>query len=156
MKKLFTSALILFLMIAMQLFGQTKTVVLADSIGNSKSDSVTVEVDPTVDSLKVHLFALGEVDLDSLDVKFGVTTPRFEYQAYRQQATYLGSSDTTYSKTLTVNLDSAGTSYTTEVTTIPKSAFAGYTQVQLKITSASSGNTATDPKQKYVLIVEKW
>lgn len=146
MKKLFTSVLILFLMIAMQSFAQTKTVEFAGTVGNSETKSVDIQVSETVDSLKISLFASGEIDVDSLDVKLGVTTPRFEYQGYRQELTYWGSTNTTYSKTLTINLDSAATSYTVGVTTIPKSALAGYNLVRLTVTAAATGNDATDPK----------
>lgn len=156
MKRLFTSVFVLFLMIALQSFAQTKTVEFADTVSNSKSKSVEITVDGTVDSVKVSLFASGEIDIDSLDVKLGVITPRFEYQGYRQELTYWGSTNTTYSKTLTINLDSAATSYTVGSTTIPKSALAGYNLMKLTATAASAGNDATDPKQKLLIIVEKY
>jgi len=156
MKKLSIVVLTFLLMIVMQSFAQTKTVEFADTVGNSQSKTFTVDVEPTLDSLKVSLFALGEIDVDSLDVKFGITTPRFEYQSYRQEVVYLGSTNTTYSKTLTINLAAAASSYTTAVTTIPKSALAGYNQIQFTVISAASGNDPTDSGQKLVVIVDKY
>jgi len=120
---------------------------LLEPIANSGSHSITLDVDSSVDSVVVGIFTQGEIDIDTIDVKLGVQLQR------GRTITYYAASDTNYSKTLTVNLDSAGTAYTGQVTTIPKSALRGYNKVMITVTAASSGNTATDYGQALGIVV---
>lgn len=158
MKKSFAAliaAIIVMVSMTMQVKAQAFEAVYADTTGNSKTKVVEVEFENNLDSIVVSLFAEGEIDLDSLDVKLG-TNYFARYKGYRTAFSHYASTNTTYSQTLTVNLDSAVTSYSAKVTTIPKSALIGYNKLKLSVISASSGNDATDPRQKLVLFVHKF
>lgn len=148
--KTFVLAVIIAFAMATQIKAQAFEAVLTDTVGNSMTKEVIVDVGSVSDSVVISLFAEGEIDLDSLDVKLG-NNYFGRYKGYRTEFTHYASSNTTYSKVLTVNLDSANTSYTANVVAIPKSALIGYNKIKLTLIAASSGNDATDPKQKAVL-----
>ncbi|MDD4291988.1 MAG: hypothetical protein PHX51_07135 [Clostridia bacterium] len=133
---------------------QTQEIAFIGTVANSASKVVTVDVTPTIDSIAVNLYSYGEIDLDSLDVKLGLVTSA-KLSNNRVNIEYWAAS-TTYSKTLTVNLDSVTASYLVRKTVIPKSALTGYQKVKLTVIAAASGNDATDPKQKLLVIIDKY
>lgn len=148
----------LFLMLAYPIIAQTtQEVAYKDTIGNSQTATFDVAVTPDVDSVQVTLYTKGEIDLDTLGVKFKYKTS-IRYLKREQELEYVTSKNATYSRVLTINLDSAVVNYPdTVVVTIPGRAFAGvYNYITFYIKSASSGNDTTDPGQKVVAIVTKY
>jgi len=149
------AALLLFVL-SCPVWAQSESIVLADTIADSQTKSFSVSVTPALDSVKLSLFCEGQIDLDSLDVKFGKSAT-FKYKGIRGPVmVYTSVTNVTYSKVLTVDLDTAVTSYTVGVTTIPKSVLAGYDTVYFTVIAAASGNDATDPKQKVIAIITKY
>lgn len=148
-------ALLISLTLTMHLKAQVQEVAFADTIGNSDTVQFVVPVTNGLDSLKIGLFAEGEIDIDTLDVKFELNES-YLFNTYRNNINHTSASSAEYGKALTIDLDSAGTSYTPVVTTIPKSAFAGYTSVVVSVTAGASGCNAADPKQRLILFVTKY
>lgn len=147
----------LLLMIALPIMPQTQEVAYKDTIGNSQTATFDVAVTPGLDSLKIALYSKGEIDLDTLGVKFKYSS-NIRHLKRDQTLEYVTAKNATYSRVLTINLDSAAVNYPdTVVVTIPGSAFAGvYNYITFYIKSASSGNDTTDPGQKVVAIVTKY
>lgn len=158
MKKLFNSIFALsFMLIFFNVLAnaQTEEVVFTDSVSNSQTKTVEIDLESGLDSVVVAIFSYGEIDVDSLDVKLGLST-FVKYKNYRQPLVYYAATNTTYSKTLTINLADGATSYLPKVTTVPKSAITGYNKLKIAVTAASSGNDTTDAKQKLVIIIYKY
>jgi hypothetical protein len=153
----FTYSAILFLALSILLFSQTtQEFAFKDSVGNSQIKKFRVDVTHDLDSVNLSLYSQGEIDLDTLGVKFGVNG-EFKYKEYRQKFEYLSGKNTTYSKVLTVNLDSAVVNYPdTPVVSIPLTAFRNYNFIEFYLVAASSGNDPTDPQQKAVAIITKF
>lgn len=148
---------ILFALIALPIMPQTQEVAYKDTIGNSQTATFDVAVTPDLDSVKIALYSKGEIDLDTLGVKFKYSST-IRYLKRDQTLEYTTAKNTTYSRVLTINLDSAAVNYPDSVVvTIPGSAFAGkYNYITYYIKSGSSGNDTTDPQQKVVAIVTKY
>lgn len=147
----------LFILIAMPIIAQTQEVVYKDTIGNSQTATFDVAVTPDIDSIQITLYTGGEIDLDTLGVKFKYSS-NIRYLKRDQTLEYVTAKNATYSRVLTINLDSAVVNYPdTVVVTIPKRAFAGvYNYITFYIKSASSGNDTADPGQKVVAIITKY
>lgn len=150
MKKIFLIT-ILFLLSSILTSAQTSEVFLADTLGNSKSLSTTIKVPAEIDSLTISLYSVGEIDIDSLDIKFGVIEAIKMGTGKTTYLNYFASSSSTYSKTLTVNLNDGVESYLSNVVTIPMSALKGYNVIKVTLIGASSGNDGKDVSQKAVL-----
>lgn len=133
---------------------QDTYVLKADTISNSMAKTGTgyyVDLDKFVpyDSICFSVYGQGEIDVDSLDVAGGI---------YKSYLDYLTSGVTSFSiyealdgATLTINQDSAGTSYQQNAVTITKGEAAGYNRLKITLTAAASGNAATDPGQKFII-----
>lgn len=134
---------------------QQEYVYFADTVSNSQLKTVYIGNLGDADSIKLALYCSGEIDLDTLGIKFK-QTKEMTYLGTSTTITYTTTKDATYSQALTVNLDSAKTSYTAVVVTIPKSAWAGYNYIVAYLVAASSGNDATDVGQKAVLYGMKY
>lgn len=132
------------------LTAQTRTVIFADTLGNSQTKVGLLEVTPDLDSVVVSLYCYGAMDADSLDIKFGYSET-VKYKNNTNKIDYFASSSATYSKTLTVSLTNVQESYTANVTTIPASALKGYNIIKASLIAASSGNSGAS-KQKAVLV----
>lgn len=147
----------LFLVIALPIMPQTQEVAYKDTIGNSQTATFDVAVTPDLDSVQITLYTKGEIDLDTLGVKFKYSSS-IRYLKRDQTLEYVTAKNATYSRVLTINLDSAVVNYPDSVVvTIPGSAFAGkYNYVTFYIVSGSGGNDTTDPQQKVVAIVTKY
>lgn len=130
-------------------------IVLCDSIGNALTRTIDVPIEPQNDSLRIGLYGHGEIDLDSLDVKFGFIH-QTKYKRNTVQIDYFTTSNTTYSKTLAIDLNSSTESFTGRVVGIPKTAMYGYNVLRITITAAASGNVPTGSKQKVAVIITKF
>ena len=131
---------------------QSLTIIGADTLGNTDTDTHYLDLWKIgeFDSLVVSLYAMGEIDIDTLYVNGGV---------YFQSVPYKGSSvnvtDYTAAKIAGVNISmnyADGTDgETADCFTITKAAVQGYNKLQFKITSNASGNDGLDDYQKYIL-----
>lgn len=148
MKKL----LLIFALLTIAVVGQTQKTLIADTMGNSQSRIAVYDIPDGVDSVRVGLFATGEIDLDSLDVKFGVIN-KLKYRGSVVSANYAASSSATYSKALTVDNADGVETYSYNIVTIPASAWAGYNYIKFTLIAASSGNDGSDTKQKALLVL---
>jgi hypothetical protein len=134
---------------------QQEFVYLADTVSNSVTKTVYIGNLQDADSIKISLYCSGEIDLDTLGIKFK-RIKEVTYLGTKTTVTTTTAKDATYSTVLTVNLADGVTSYTAVVVTIPKSAWAGYNIIEAYLISASSGNDETDTGQKAILSAFKY
>lgn len=134
---------------------QQEFVYFADTVSNSQTKTVDIGNLGNADSIKISLYCVGEIDLDTLGIKLK-RVKEVTYKGSKTTITTTTTKNATYSKVLTVNLADGVESYTAVVVTIPKSAWAGYNIIQAYLKSASSGNDATDTGQKAVLSAFKY
>lgn len=134
---------------------QTQEEVFCDTVGNSQIKTFDISHVQDADSIKISLYCVGEIDLDTLGIKF-VQKKEVRYKGEKTNVEISTAKNATYSKILTVDLNAGVSSYTAVVVTIPKSAYAGYNYIRAYLRSASSGNDATDTGQKAVVSVFKY
>lgn len=134
---------------------QTQEEVFCDTVGNSQVKTFDISHIQDADSIKISLYCVGEIDLDTLGIKF-VQKKEVRYKGAKTNVEIATTKNATYSKALSVDLNAGVSSYTAVVVTIPKSAYAGYNYIRAYLRSASSGNDATDTGQKAVVSVFKY
>ena len=133
--------------------GNNEYVAFYDTVSNGVQKEFSYEISPGADSVSIALYASGSIDLDSLNVKLG-RTATFRHNGYSNNWIYkLSAVNATYATGLSIDLDSAGTSYTTRVVTISGADLRQNNLIDLIILAASSGNDATDPKQALGVII---
>lgn len=151
MKKLI-SIIAFVLFFVTQIQAQETLILAIDSVGNSQSKVTYLDLDKigTFDSIALSVYAMGEIDLDSLDVQGGL---------YVKQAVYKGANVTGINlyeaiegATLTINNADGTATYVQGIATITKAEAKGYNRLKVTVISASSGNDKADTNQKYILV----
>lgn len=130
--------------------------ILSDTCGNSQSKIFYVDVDKIgeFDSLVVSIVATGEIDLDSLDASAGFYASAGEFNlkgSANTSAFYVY--EALSGATLTINLADGVSSIVQKALTLTKANLTGYNEVKFTLTSASSGNDATDTSQKVLALM---
>ena len=144
-------------MLSFSVFAQNSLSVLAvDSISNSKTKVYTLDLWKLgkIDSIVVGISAVGEIDLDSLIVRGGTYFQNLNYKG--GTANFSGNFEGITGATLTINKDSAAIDIVQNARTLTGTELKGYNQLQLGVVSASSGNDATDPTQKFILYYQAY
>ena len=154
--------IVLFTVLALNLFAQEQVVVYADTIANSASDSTDFKLDryrengAVIDSLVISYFASGEIDLDTIDVYMGFEGS-VTYPATGGTLTQIAKSfETTAvsSAALTTNLAESATEIVQDVVTLSAENVEGYNYVRIKIGAGAAGCDATDTNQKVAIYVQ--
>jgi hypothetical protein len=140
-------------------FTSTQFEAFNDTIGNFSSthtNTFYIPVNTDMDSIRISGFYKGEIDLDSLIVKF---IKRVSYTPLRgytpQYEVDTSASSGTYGKTLTVNLDSAAKGYDSCLITIPLHAYFDSDYIMVTIKPATSGNDKADTGQRAVFTANR-
>ena len=133
-------------------FAQEFRLVFADTI-DAVNDTFYVDIPENVDSITFSLYCVGEIDLDTLTVYKGIKTDNVfksnsslsEFDIER----YVYDSNTAF--VLTIDLDSAATSYTVLSAGISDSLLTGYNRLMGVISADATGSDVTDVGQKAVV-----
>lgn len=123
-----------------------------DTISNSQREAFYLDLWTVgqFDSINVGIYAMGEIDLDSLRVEGG---NYFNSLFYKKADTDVTGYENVTGGTvaLTINNDAGVYTIVQSATVITANEVKGYNKLKFTLLSASSGNDATDSTQKYVL-----
>jgi len=151
MKILFGIIMVL-LLFGAQLTAQVNSVVKIDSIANSGTEIYYCDLENLApfDSIVYSVYAMGEIDIDSLDVQGGFDFHPVTYKG--SDVTGINIYEALEGATLTINNADGTATYVEGATTITKAEAKGYNRLKVTITAGSSGNDATDTYQKVIIV----
>lgn len=145
-------AFLLFALISVPVLAQESVILKADSISNSKTKIVHMNLDKIgkFDSVSFSVYAMGEIDIDQLLVQGGLFVKELAYKNATVQN--LSLYETVETITLTIDNADGTATYVQDVGTITKTEARGYNSLKLTLTAGASGNDATDATQKFILV----
>jgi hypothetical protein len=131
-------------------YGQRTVVLTADSIANSLTESGYLQLPAVFDSISFSVYAMGEIDLDSLDIQGGILLNELDYKGAR--VSDLSIYEALDGATLTVDNAAGTATYVEGAKTVTREDCKGYNILKVSVISGAAGNDATDTTQKYIIL----
>ena len=157
MKKLFM--LLALFAFSIILNAQTTVFVLADTCGNDEEKTGIIDLrqfsPAIIDSIKLNVFASGELDIDSIGILGGFVLPSVAYPNGTSFPLFDLKNKFEHidpgSGTLTINVADGVEIMVQEALTVSKANLDGYNQLKVLIIGAAAGCDATDDDQKVLI-----